>query len=133
VAGTVSLLLQPVLLLSYRAHPVGIAFPLLALLGLGGMAYYRSKGRDGPTFSSNALFILALLASVAFGLFPNLLTATTDPAYSLTVDNAAASAESLRVAVPWFAVAVALVIACGVYSYRVFRGKVTLSSADEGY
>jgi cytochrome d ubiquinol oxidase subunit II len=108
-------------------------FPLVAVLGLAGMVYYRRRARDGIAFAFTGLAILALLASVAFGLFPNLLTATTDPAYSLTVDNAAAPAQSLRAAVPWFAVAVALVIAYTVFSYRVFRGRVVLSSTDEGY
>jgi len=133
VVAALSLLVQPVLLESYRTHPARIVFPLLAVLGLAGTAYYRRQSKDRITFLSTGLSILALLASVAFGLFPNLLTATTGQEYSLTVDNASAPPQSLRIAVPWFAVATALVIAYTVYSYRVFRGRVTLSSDDERY
>jgi cytochrome d ubiquinol oxidase subunit II len=130
---TISLLLQPVLIENYGAHPFGIVFPLVALLGLMGMLYYRRQARDVITFVSTGLFILALLASVAFGLYPNLLTATTDPAYSLTVGNAAAAPQALRIAMLWFAVAIVLVIAYTLYSFLSFRGKVTSSSADKGY
>jgi cytochrome d ubiquinol oxidase subunit II len=133
VVAALSLLVQPVLLENYRAHPVGIVFPLVAVLGLAGAAYYRRQSKDWITFLSTSLSILALLASVAFGLFPNLLTATTGQEYSLTVDNASAPPQSLRIAVPWFAVATVLAIAYTVYSYRVFRGKVALSSDDERY
>jgi cytochrome d ubiquinol oxidase subunit II len=133
VVAALSLLLQPVLLENYRAHPVGIVFPLVAVLGLAGTAYYRRLMRDGITFLSTGLSIVGLLASVAFGLFPNLLAATTGQEYSLTVDNSAALPQSLRIAVPWFAVATALVLAYTVYSYRVFRGKVKFPSDDEGY
>jgi cytochrome d ubiquinol oxidase subunit II len=132
-AVAASLLLQPVLMESYRARPAGITFPLIALLGLAGMAYYRRPARDGISFASTGLVILALLASVAFGLFPNLLTATTGSGYSLTVENAAAASQSLNVAVLWFAIAIVVVIAYTIYSYLSFRGKVTLSSAEEGY
>jgi cytochrome d ubiquinol oxidase subunit II len=131
--ATTSLLLQPILIENYGARPVGVVFPLVAVLGLVGMLYYRRRVTDVITFLSTGLFVLALLASVAFGLFPNLLTATTGPAYSLTVDNAAAPPQALGTAVLWFAVAIALVIAYTVYSYLAFRGKVTLSSTDEGY
>jgi cytochrome d ubiquinol oxidase subunit II len=133
VVATTSLLLQPILIEHYGARPVGVVFPLVAVLGLAGMLYYRRQAREAITFASTGLFILALLASVAFGLFPNLLTATTGPAYSLTVDNAAAAPQALRTAVLWFAVAIVLVIAYTIYSYLAFRGKVTLPSADEGY
>jgi len=130
VVAAASLLLQPALIENYRAYAIGIVFPLIAVLGLVGMVYYRRQAREGLAFASTGLLILALLANVAFGLFPNLLIATTGPAYSLTVDNAAAPPQSLRIAVAWFAVAIALVIAYTVYSYFVFRGKVTLSSID---
>jgi cytochrome d ubiquinol oxidase subunit II len=133
VVAATSLLQQPLLIESYRARPAGIVLPLVAVLGLVGMVYYRRRARDGIAFASTGLVILALLASIAYGLFPNLLTATTGTGYSLTVNNAAAAPQALRIAVLWFAVAVALVIAYTVYSYLAFRGKVTLSSTDEGY
>jgi cytochrome d ubiquinol oxidase subunit II len=130
---TAKWLLQPVLIENYGTRPAGVVLPLVAILGLVGMGYYRQRARDGITFASTGLFILAALASVAFGLFPNLLTATTGPGYSLTVDNAAAVHQSLRIAVLWFVAAMVVVIAYTVYSYRSFRGKVTSSPADEGY
>ena len=133
VVATTSLLLQPILIENYGARPAGVVFPLAAVLGLVGMLYYRRHARDTITFVSTGLFILALLSSVAFGLFPNLLIATTGSAYSLTVDNAAASPQALRTSALWFVISIFIVISYTIYSYISFRGKVTLSSADEGY
>ena len=80
-----------------------------------------------------SIFILGLLSSVAWGLFPNMLIATTDPAYSLTVYNAAASPYGLRVGVVWFTIGISLVITYTIYVHRSFWGKVELPSSDEGH
>jgi cytochrome d ubiquinol oxidase subunit II len=139
-AGTVaaSVLIQPALRASYGPRLYGLILVFVALLGLLGIFYYgrRAEYADrnlGAAFVSTGLLILGLLSSTAFGLYPNLLVATTDGSYSLTIYNAAAAPESLRVAVAWFVGGIALVIAYSIYSYRTFRGKVTPSSIEEGY
>ena len=65
-----------------------------------------------------------MLASTAWGSYPNILIATTDPANSLTITNAAAGAYGMQVALWWFLIGFSLVIVYQVYAYRAFWGKV---------
>jgi cytochrome d ubiquinol oxidase subunit II len=134
-AGTVaaSVWVQPALRASYSPRLYGLILIFVALFGLLGIFYYGRRAGHRAAFLSTGLLILGLLSSTAFGLYPNLLIATTDGSYSLTIYNAAAAPESLRVAIAWFVGGMALVIAYSVYSYRIFRGKVTPSSVQEGY
>ena len=67
------------------------------------------------------------------GVFPNLLIATTDPAYSLTIYNAAASPYGLRIGLVWFVIGISLVIAYTVIAHRAFWGKVGLHLIEGGH
>jgi cytochrome d ubiquinol oxidase subunit II len=115
---------QPALWHRYAEHPVGYVLPLTAAGALLTALYFRRRRRDGAVFFSWSLFILGILGSVAWGLFPNLLIATEDPAYSLTIYNSAASSYGLRVGLVWFSIGISLVIAYTIWVYMSFRGKV---------
>jgi len=124
---------QPALRLNYEASPLGYVFPVSALLAWVGMIRFRRVRREGAAFAASSLFIAALLGSAAWGLYPNLLLATTDPAYSLTIQNAAASPYGLRVGLWWWSIGISLVVAYTVYVYRSFGGKVSSGMEEEGY
>jgi cytochrome d ubiquinol oxidase subunit II len=74
-----------------------------------------------------------MLSATAFGLYPNLLTASTDPNYSITVFNAIAPEYGLSVGIVWWMLGLVLTTGYFVYVYRSFRGKVSVSSEDAGY
>ncbi len=135
VLGTFAAILfvQPVLRDNYAVHPSGYVFPLVALLAMGSLILLRRLRRDGEAFAASSLLIAALLGSAAWGLYPNLLLATSDPAYSLTIQNAAASPYGLRVGLWWWSIGISLVLAYTVYVYRSFWGKVSMGSDEEGY
>ncbi|MGE0469984.1 MAG: Cytochrome bd oxidase, subunit II [Candidatus Nitrospira kreftii] len=118
------LFVQPALQDGYVAHPVGSVVPLTAGAALFAAQYFRRRRRDGAVFLSWSLFILGSLGSVAWGLFPNLLIATEDPAFSLTSSNSAASSYGLRVGLVWFSLGISLVIGYTLWVYVSFRGKV---------
>jgi cytochrome bd-type quinol oxidase subunit 2 len=65
-----------------------------------------------------------MLASVAFGVFPNVLPSNTTPELSLTIDNAAAAEHGLVIGLWWFIPGMALATAYSVLTYRHFAGKV---------
>ncbi len=50
-----------------------------------------------------------MLTSVVFGLYPLVLPASTNPAYSLTVDNAKAGDYGLRIGLAWWIIGMILV------------------------
>ena len=81
--------------------------------------------REGlDAFLCSCLFLLGMLTSVAFGLYPLVLPSTGDPALSLTVANAAAAPYGLRIGLYWFIPGLLLTASYFVYTYRNFAGKV---------
>ncbi|MBI1805045.1 MAG: cytochrome d ubiquinol oxidase subunit II [Ignavibacteriae bacterium] len=125
--------IRPDIWKNFAEHPWGYLFPLSGILGLLGMYFSALKGRDRTAFLSSSLFIAAMLAATAFGVFPNLLTASTDASYSITVYNAAAAEYGLSVGLVWWMFGIALAIGYFVYLYRSFRGKVADAPGDAGY
>jgi cytochrome d ubiquinol oxidase subunit II len=117
--------IQPHLRLSFAARPWGYAFPFLAIVGLAGIRILDGRRRGLDAFLCSCLFILGMLTSAAFGIYPCVLPSNADPALSLTVFNAAASPYGLRIGLMWFIPGMLLTGAYFVYTYRSFSGKVT--------
>lgn len=117
--------IRPELWTNYAEHPWGYIFPLLGASGMAGMVVFNRTGADGRAFLSSSAFIVGMLASTAFGLFPDVLPASTGSARSLTVYNTAAGDYGLSVGIVWWSAGI--VIAIGYFSYLFFRfrGKVT--------
>ena len=124
---------QPILADNFMAYPIGHAIPLAALVALGGMLYFRQKGHDVRAFMASCLFILLSLGAMAWAYFPNLLIATTDYQYNLTIYNSAASPYGLKVGLVWFFIGFPLVLGYTIYVYRSFWGKVQLSSPQDSH
>ena len=124
---------QPILADNFMAYPIGHAIPLAALGALGGMLYFRQKGHDVRAFMASCFFILLSLGSMAWAYFPNLLIATTDYQYNLTIYNSAASPYGLKVGLVWFFIGFPLVLAYTFYVYRSFWGKVQLTSPQDSH
>ena len=81
---------------------------------------------------ASSTHILGMLTSLAFGIYPYLLPARTDPAtLSLSIENSKAADYGLQVAILWWTVGMTLATLYFVFVYRTFRGKVTLD--EEGY
>jgi cytochrome d ubiquinol oxidase subunit II len=74
-----------------------------------------------------------MLVGVMFGLYPVVLPASTDPAYSLTLDNTAAGAHGMQVGIVWWTLGMMLTVASVVFIYRMFRGKVQVEEGVDGH
>lgn len=125
--------IRPQVWQNYTEHMWGFVFPLLGIAGLFGMFFYNRSRQDKFAFLSSAIFIGGMLASTAFGLYPNLLPASTNPEYSLTIYNTAAQEYGLTVGLTWWVIGIALVTGYFVFVYKSFRGKVVLPSEESGY
>lgn len=115
---------QPGLRLAYDARPAGYAFPATGLLALAATLFLRRRQHETAALAASSLFILALLGSVAWGMYPNILISTLDQAHNLTVFNSTAGAYGLRVGLWWFLIGIALMIAYQIFVHVAFRGKV---------
>lgn len=125
--------IRPTIWDNYFNNPWGFVFPLVGLVGLVGMIYYRIRINDTLAFLSSSGFILGMGAATAFGLYPTLLPASTNVAYSLTVYNTAAGQYGLQVGVIWWSIGMVMTGAYFTYLFYSFRGKVRLPAQEEGY
>ncbi|MEV4374011.1 cytochrome d ubiquinol oxidase subunit II [Nonomuraea sp. NPDC049637] len=93
-------------------------------LGLAGAVAATVRARDGWAFTASAVAVVALVAAIFSGLFPNVMPAL-DPANSLTVTNAASSPYTLTVMTWVAAIFTPLVLAYQAWTYWVFRRRLT--------
>jgi cytochrome d ubiquinol oxidase subunit II len=126
-------IIRPTIWDNYTKSPWVFLFPSLGLLGWMGGFYFRIKNKDTAVFLSSSLFITGMAASTAFGLFPNILPASTEAHFSLTVYNSAAPAYGLGVGLVWWMIG--MIAACGYFAYLFysFKGKIKLPAEGEGY
>ena len=115
---------------SFLQRPYGFILPLVAIGGLAGMVYFAFSGRDRAAFLSSGAYILGMLTSTVFGVYPRVLPAV-DLANSLTIYNASSSQYSQTVGLVWWSIGIVLAAVYFTVIYRLFRGKVSLE--DEGY
>ncbi len=130
LASVATFFVQPQVYTSFTQRPWGIIFPLISLVGLLGAGYFNFKGRDGAALLSSGAFILGMLASAAFSLYPLVLPAANH-VNSLTIDNASASQYGLAFGLIWWSVGIALAVVYFVITYRRFWGKVSEASDQE--
>jgi cytochrome d ubiquinol oxidase subunit II len=114
---------------NFFLYPWGNVFPALGMTGLVGMLYFNRRKKDFLAFLSSSTFIAGMLASTAFGLYPYVLPASTDPNYGLTIFNTAAQHYGLSVGLTWWVFGMILTSGYFFYMYRSFHGKTEI----EGY
>ncbi len=133
VLTAITFKVQPGVPVNLTNHPWGYVFPALALSGLAGMFWFIRKRDELKGFLASCLYIVGMLTSAVFGLYPLILPASTNPAYSLTVDNAKAPDYGLRVGMVWWIVGMILVGAYTYHVYSSFAGKVKVGETERGY
>ena len=122
---------RPQVLDNFRVRPWGWAIPIVVLVSLPLMRKFVNSGKFLAAFFASTGYIAAMLGGAAFAMYPYLLPASTNPAYSLTIYNAKTGAYSLSVGLIWWIFGMVLAIAYFTFLYRSFRGKVQLD--QEGY
>jgi cytochrome bd ubiquinol oxidase subunit II len=122
---------RPGALTNYRAYPIGLAVPIAVCGGLGVMLHGVVARREKLAFAASCVYIAAMLVGAALGLYPRVLPASTQDAYSLTVSNTAAAEYGLKTGLAWWIVGMVIAVGYFVLVYRIFRGKVRLDAEEE--
>lgn len=122
---------QPHVAVNLATWPWGSVLPVLAIAGLLTMILSTRAGRDDRAFVGSALFIVAMLGSAAFGLYPYLLPSIGDPNRGITLESAAAGSYGLTVGMYWFIPGMMLVIGYTVFAHRKLGGRVSLADEAE--
>lgn len=86
---------------------------------------FLKKNKEGWSFAMTGLIIVLVVSSFFIGLFPNVLISSIDPAYSITVYNAASGAYSLKLMTIVAAIFVPIVLLYTIWSYYVFRKRIS--------
>ena len=133
VLTAITFKVQPGVPANLAAHPWGYVFPTLALLGLGGMLWFMRRQDELKSFLASCTYIIGMLTSAVFGLYPLVLPASTNPAFSLTVDNAKAPDYGLHIGLVWWIIGMILVAGYHYHVYRSFAGKVAVEDSGKGY
>jgi cytochrome d ubiquinol oxidase subunit II len=123
-----TLYIRPDLLNNYKRWPALYAIPALVAGCLFEMWRESARGKERAAFLSSCAYLVFMLVGAAAGVYPNLLTSTTDPALNVTVYNAHAGHYALSVGLIWWSLGMAIAVGYFVFVYRMFRGKVTATS-----
>jgi len=128
---------RPAMVDNYKHAPVGILIPLTVFGSLAAMRRFAARENDRAAFVSSCAYLGGMLVGAAYGLYPYVLPASTDPAYSLTIYNTSAGRHGLSIGIVWWSLGLLLALGYFTYLYRTFRGKVTGSVfsdvGHEGY
>ncbi|MGC8657635.1 MAG: cytochrome d ubiquinol oxidase subunit II [Desulfomonilaceae bacterium] len=123
------------LYVNYLSNPILLIVPLITVIALlatrmfvGQMAFWKAW------FASSLTIVGATLFGV-IGLYPNLFPSSLNPAYSLTIYNSSSSPLTLKIMLGVALTFVPIVIIYQIWSYYVFRGKITKDdlASDEAY
>lgn len=121
-----TLIYMPHMAERFRDMPWLIVVAAFAALSFANIPREFSKGNDGWAFLSSCSLIGLLVLLFGIGTFPNLVVSSLDPAYCLTIFNTCSSKLTLTILLVIVAIGVPLVLAYGIYIYRIFRGKVRI-------
>ena len=99
--------------------------PVLNVLAIANIPRSLVLGRPAAAFVSSSFNIFAYVFLLMTALWPNIIVAT-DPAYSLSLSDAASSNRTLVIGLIVVAVGMPFVVAYSAVVYWTFRGKVRL-------
>lgn len=103
---------------------------LIPLYGLAIVLYLmlfpllRNK-KEGLSFTATGLIMIIVTASFFIALFPNVMISSIDIVNNMTVYNAASGNYSLKLMTIVAAIMVPIVLAYSIWSYYIFRKRVT--------
>jgi len=111
--------------LMLRGNPAAVATSLLAAVALVGALVANRLGREGWAFLGTALTIGLAVTTLFVTLYPNVMPSSTDPAFSLTIENASSTDYTLTIMTVVAIVFVPLVLLYQGWTYWVFRRRVS--------
>lgn len=102
-----------------------VVFVLAAVALLGGIAMAKA-GREGLAFLGTFVTIALAVAGLFVALYPDVMPSSIDPAFSLTVENASATDNTLKVMTIVALIFTPVVLVYQAWSYWVFRRRISV-------
>jgi len=127
VSLAATLAIRPDLMANYQRVPVLYLIPALVAASVIGM---RTLGGERRAFLCSSAYLVFMLLGAAAALYPNLLLASGDAAFNVTIYNARSGDHALSVGLIWWSFGMAIAIGYFVFLYRMFRGKVSEGATE---
>jgi len=119
------------LFVNYIQNSALLVLPALLPPVLLAMRFFLKKSDCFKAFVASGLSIILIMAIGFVGLYPNLLPSNTDPAFSITISNAASGIYTLKLMTVVAAIFVPLILLYQSWVYRIFRGKISSVGTGE--
>lgn len=126
-----SLLFVPASLQHFGEYPILWMVPLINVLAIINIPKAIAKKKPLYAFISSCCTISALVFLFSAALFPDLLPASNNPDFSITIFNAASSTLTQKIGLIIVGIGMPMVISYTILIYWTFRGKVELG--EESY
>src|SRR4030095_8902864 len=97
VITEVTFRIQPHIPSRLNSQPWGYVFPLLTIAALFSMRWFTAKNKEVKAFLASCAYIVGMLTSTAFGVYPYVLPSNSDPELGLTVFASAAHIYGITV------------------------------------
>jgi cytochrome bd ubiquinol oxidase subunit II len=121
-----TLVAVPKAIANFQRHPSVAVIVVLNVLAVANIPRSVFLGKARLAFASSTATIVALVALFGMALWPNLVTASNDPANSLTIYNASSSPKTLWIMFVIALIGMPFVLSYTIAVYWTFRGRVEL-------
>jgi cytochrome bd ubiquinol oxidase subunit II len=105
--------------------------PVATVLAILAVIWLIREGREGWAFAMTTFAMAGTILTVFVDLYPRVMVSSTNPAFSLTVRNAASSPYALKVMTVIAIVFFPLVLLYQGWTYYVFRRRVGAPALEE--
>ena len=127
------LLISPIFahrLLSNSFGIIGDIVPVIMLIGGIGVILTAGSSSDIKPFAYSIVGILGAVASLAVGIFPDIVPSSINPEYSLNIYNSASNHLTLLVMLIATVIGLPLVLIYAFYAYKKFGLKVKMDDSS---
>jgi cytochrome d ubiquinol oxidase subunit II len=128
-----TVLARPNSLANYEHHPASFLVPGIVFASLIAIFMAIRRQSNATAFLSSCVYLAAMLAGAAAGLFPVLLPTVGTAGRDITVSLALAGSHTLHVGLVWWSIGMVLAIGYALVVYWLFRGKVAQDAEIYGH
>jgi len=121
-----TLVAVPKAISNFQRHPWAAAVVVVNVLAVANIPRSVFLNKPFHAFASSTATIVALVFLFGMALWPNLVTASNNPANSLTIYNASSSPKTLRIMFVIVLIGMPFVLSYTIAVYWTFRGRVEL-------
>jgi cytochrome d ubiquinol oxidase subunit II len=108
-----------------RINFLTIVFPVITIAAILVAGYFVRKQQFGRVFLFTCLTIAFFVLTIFTLLYPNVMVSSLNPAWSLTIQNAASSPYTLKLMSIVALIFLPIVLAYQAWTYWIFRKRVS--------